>query len=251
MKKSENIVPAVEKTIILLEYLGGETGVHGASQAELSAALDISTSSCYRILQSLQNANWVRRDSSGKYFIANGILKATESFVHQNFNFDKFQILIDRLTQVSGLSCKISVRCGYEQITVLRGESPQKISISSKVGSHFPLIEGSVGAALLSKDSREDIMKIAALCNEDLAEKNSPELIFEQVKKVKDKGCYLSLNGENRWNVCAFSMPIHNSCGDVIAALTMLGWPESFSDEALLELKKLMLERIDFIENNL
>ena len=54
---AENTIPAVEKAVAVLTRLGESEG--GLTQAELAAALDIAPSSCYRILQTLLEADWV------------------------------------------------------------------------------------------------------------------------------------------------------------------------------------------------
>ena len=48
---ADAIIPAVDKAVAILRYLGGRQG--GASQAELSEALSITSTTCYRILQTL------------------------------------------------------------------------------------------------------------------------------------------------------------------------------------------------------
>jgi len=50
----QNTNPAVEKALEILTRLGQSNG--GATQAELARELDISPSTCYRILQTLWKA---------------------------------------------------------------------------------------------------------------------------------------------------------------------------------------------------
>ena len=60
-----NNIPAVEKTLALLELLSSEE--KGLTQAQLKEKLHISMSTCYRILQTLLAKEWVRKDENSVY----------------------------------------------------------------------------------------------------------------------------------------------------------------------------------------
>ena len=74
--------------------------------------------------------------------------------------FDSAQPVLEELARRTRLACKLSIRQWNEQLSVLRAESPEPFSVSGKNGSRFPVIEGSVGAALLFGESEETIRKI-------------------------------------------------------------------------------------------
>ena len=52
---AENIIPAVEKAVAILNRLGELP--KGATQSELATSLNIAPSTCYRILQTLLAAD--------------------------------------------------------------------------------------------------------------------------------------------------------------------------------------------------
>lgn len=248
MKELANTIPAVSKTIAILEYLGSDKSNSGITQLELAKELKISPSSCYRILQSLQAANWICRNNQGRYTISNGIFKAVQNILDQNSRFEKYQTVINKLAQLCELSCKLSIRRGYQQVTILRGESPNEISVSGKIGASFPLIEGSVGAVLLANETIDNIKEIINVSKEDIAEKNNPNLLFERIKYFRKHGYTLTLEHENRWRICAMSLPLLDNANNIIASITLLGLKDDFAENKLEKLKNIVMEQIKNIK---
>ena len=141
---NEHIIPAVEKAVALLEHLGRSD--RGATQAELARELDISGSTCYRIIQTLQKHDWLRKLPGNRYDLSGGMLTAAMKLVDAAARFEQCQPLLEELARQTGLSAKLSIRQGTDQLTVLRAEGPGPVSVTGKVGARVPVIEGSVGA---------------------------------------------------------------------------------------------------------
>ncbi len=214
-----NKIPAVEKTILLLELLSKRDC--GASQAEIQKSLNISMSTTYRILQTLLTHKWVGKNALGIYTLDNGLLPLLYPFQNRLDMLERAQGIIDDLAEKYEIACKISIRRGFEQVTLLRAEPHGPITLTGQIGSSFPLTEGSVGAALLVASTDEEIMEIAAQCDASIPENQTPELILSAVKNVKRLGYALNLR-KNRWNITAMSMPIYDENGSVIAAITLI-----------------------------
>ncbi|HEX2949505.1 MAG TPA: IclR family transcriptional regulator [Armatimonadota bacterium] len=228
--KKEHIIPSIEKTIALLEYLGKLQG--GASQGELVAELDITASTCYRILQTLQKHDWVRQQPGNKYDLANGMMPMLMKLSDFSARFALAQPALERLANRAGLSCKLSIRQGHEQVTILRAESPQPMTVSGKIGSRFPLIEGSVGAALLYAETPDMIADQIAVCTESIAEITDPQIVLSRIRDIHQQGYCLNIK-YNRWKVEAMSSPVIDDDGRVIAAITLLGFQDDFRSDKL------------------
>lgn len=213
-----NIIPAVERAVALLDYLS--TQKDGATQAQLQKALGLSMSSTYRILQTLGAAHWVRKDEDGRYLLGSGLLPLLNRIHGGRGLLDHLQPLIDRLAHHHHLTCKISVRRGGEQVTLLRTESDAPVTLTGRVGARFPVTEGSVGAALLSRETEECLHLLLEASPSNLPEKRNPALLFEGIRAVRSKG--YAVNKNNRWKVTALSAPIHHPDGTVLAALTFV-----------------------------
>ncbi len=225
---NNNTIPAVEKAVAILNRLGELP--KGATQSELAAALDIAPSTCYRILQTLQAADYVRKNSPTRYDLSAGIERAVRKLTNLALRFEAAQPCLEALAENTGLCAKLSIRQGFDQIPILRAESPRIMSVSGKIGVRFPIIEGSVGAALLSGAAEEEIRALAAQCQVEVRERNHPELILDGVAAIRRRGYCLNA-GRNRWKIDAMSVPVRDRDGDVAAAVTLLGYDDDFAGE--------------------
>ncbi len=226
-----NTIPAVEKAVAVLNLLGGSD--RGLTQAELAAELELSLSTCYRILQTLLAAGWIRKRSGKRYDLAGGILTAAMKLVDRAAQFREAQPILEILARETGLCAKLSIRQGGDQIPILRAESPRSMAVSSRLGCRFPIIEGSVGAALLCRTPETEIRRLAASCTDDVMEKRNPEEIFARIAALRARG-YCFNAGRNRWKVDAMSMPVLDGGGNVAAAVTLLGYGDDFHEREIV-----------------
>lgn len=107
-----NKIPAVEKTIALLELLAKLP--EGATQAELKKELGISMSTAYRILQTLLKHKWIRKNADTKYSLDNGLLPLLYPFRNSMELLEHAQKVIDRVSAENEMACKLSIRRGTE-----------------------------------------------------------------------------------------------------------------------------------------
>ncbi len=240
-----NLIPAVDKAFALIEHLGRNPG--GSSQAELSAKLGISASTCYRILQTMLRHDFVRKIPGGRFDLSSGLLSAAQRLFDDARRFERVQPLLDDLAAKTSFSCKLSIRQGFEQVSILRAESPSAVSVSGKIGARFPLIEGSVGAALICDDP-DDLERLAKSCKEPLEEAANPALVEERVAQIKSRGYALNAR-PNRWNIEAMSVPVRDASRSVVAALTLIGFQDEFKD--LPALSKALLETASAISKTI
>lgn len=245
--KNENIIPAVDKALKMIGYLAEEA--RPAVQTELCKAADVTATTGYRIVQTLIRHDWVRKTQDGRYTLSLGMLDIWLKSSGLSFFFEQFQPILENLAKKTRLSCKLSIRSGNNQISVLRAESPDPFSISGKIRAKFPVVEGSVGAALLCKEPEDEIRALCAGCREDIEEKNKPELVLSRISEWKKKGFTFSA-GKSRWHIEAMSVPViwknHAS-----AALTLLGNTEDFKKENMKKLCEALAEAKKQIESQI
>jgi DNA-binding IclR family transcriptional regulator len=221
-----NNIPAVERTVALLNYLS--EAPNGASQLQLKKELGISMSSAYRILQTLLEQHWVRKNSDGVYQLGNGLLPLFSSLYGGMRLMEDLQMILKRTALQNEMACKISVRRGGEQVTLLRAEADMPVSLTGRTGSRFPIVEGSVGAALLCGESEENLHRLLEDCSAEVPEKKDPDILFANLRSVHESG--YAVNTNNRWRITALSAPILNDDGTVFGALTFI-LPELSSKE--------------------
>ena len=225
----DNTIPAVEKALKLLEMLGHSA--YPLSKQEMESALEIAPTTCYRILCTLKKNGWVRKTGTNTWTAGSALPNAARNMLERENRFARLQPEIDQLSRETGLSSKLSIRREDRQCTFLRGESSRAVQVNSKAGAEFPLIEGSVGAALLAGETPESIRQLVRECRESIPEKEDPGLLPERIRRLRKDGFCLNLH--SRWNVNALSMPVRDADGRIAAALTLLGWEDDFSKDRL------------------
>ena len=246
--KNDNTIPAVDKTLKIVEYLASEQ--HAATQMELSKAADVTATTGYRIVQTLLKHDWIRKTHDNRYTLSLAMFDIWMKSSGQTVFFEQFQPILDGLAEKVHLSCKLSIRGGNEQISILRADSPEPFSISGKTGARFPLIEGSVGAALLALDPEENIRTLCGECHADIREKDNSALVFSRIREWKKKG-YVFNRGTNRWRVDAMSVPVIRKGTHVVAALTLIGVPGDFTEKNMEKRAKSLIEAANQIESQI
>jgi len=232
----ENTIPAVEKTVRLLEHLTANPA--GATQAELSQILGISGATCYRIIQSLLKYGWMKK-TGNRFELGQGLLPLARRVYQAQEWQELIKPLLTALAETTRLSVKLSMRQGAsEYVTVFRAESPQPMAVTGRIGATFPVIEGSVGGALLSQCGEAELRRLIAAAPDTLLEKQEPQLLQGRIQECREKG-YCTSNGRNRWGIEVISAPLSGGQG-VLAAISLLGLAADFT--AMPELAKSLLQ---------
>ncbi|MPN29734.1 HTH-type transcriptional regulator KipR [bioreactor metagenome] len=174
----------------------------------------------------------MRKAGGTRYDLSFGMLGAVRKLTDRNACYEAMTPVLEELAAATGLCCKLSVRQGEFQIPILRAESPRPMAVSGKVGVRFPVAEGSVGAALLAESPAAELERLGRLCAEATGCGDAAELLRDGAAAIRKNG-YCFNRGRNRWRIDAMSVPLRDAEHRVVAALTLLGYDEDFSDERL------------------
>ena len=182
--------------------------------------------------------SWVEKGPGGHYELSFGVLPVLFKLQKHSYGLGHAQEILNGLSNETGLSCKLSIRQGNEQLTLIRAEAPGPFAVTGKIGARFPLIEGSVGAALAAQYTDQEIQELLDLCpQDDLPEKKDPKILWDAVGQVRKNGVAVNLQ-QNRWHICAMSSPVQLPGGETAAALTLIGFEKDFSQPKRSRLKK-------------
>lgn len=218
-----NTIPAVDKTVRFLLALAERPH----TQSELSEKLGTAMSTAYRILTTLQEHDWVRKDGT-VYSLSRGLMPLIRGCDSEMDFLERARKQADMVSQKHGIACKISIRRGDQQQTWHRVEPPGPVALTGIAGSLFPIFEGSVGAALLADESEKVIRELIEASTAPLPETEDPELVFVRIREIRTRGTVLNSN-KNRWGIAAMSIPLRGRRGRVSAALTLIGARSDFA----------------------
>ena len=230
-------IPVLEKTIRLLETLAGENPYQ--SMTQLAKAHGISNTTCFRILKTLETANWVQHSHKGGYVLATGLLPLVHPLLKYQRLLEVTDPVMRQLSQEAGLAVKLTVRSGSEAVTIARVEAPRGIGVSGRVGARFGLVIGSSGACLLADATVEELTRLIERAPPEAWTHQGLESFRLRIKDVQSKGYCADLGGYHP-QVHAVSAPIGNAKTQVLGALTVLGLPSDFAGKATPRLGQLV-----------
>lgn len=234
-----NTIPILEKTVAVVNALASSP--EGASAKSLSLGLNIPPATCYRILRTLGNHNWIRADGDGQYRIAFGLAALSRAYSGTEQILRRLASPLRALSEATGLSAKITLREGDQAVTAMRVESRHPNAITSKVGSKMHLAQaGAAGTVLLSALAAEEIGAILRTAPPECWSKGSEALFRKDILRVRKEGISRAL-GKYHPSIHAISVPLAFPSGQT-AALAVFGWPEDFAGAKKAAIEKQLKE---------
>lgn len=129
-----------------LEHLAGRPG--GLTQAELGRLLAVNRSTAYRLLATLEESGYVRRDQDSRYRLTLKVLRlADKSLGGLGLRHEAAPVL-RRLSQETALSTHLAVPAGGEVIYVDGVAGPGLVTVNAGLGAAAPVHCTATGKAL-------------------------------------------------------------------------------------------------------
>src|SRR5215217_8095488 len=101
-------IPSLHKSIGVIQAIAD--GLSPATVRGISAALSIPSATCYRIVRTYLQHNWLREDENGGYRIAYGLARLTRSYSEIERKLALLENPLRELANSAGLSAKITLR---------------------------------------------------------------------------------------------------------------------------------------------
>ncbi|MBU2602716.1 MAG: IclR family transcriptional regulator [Actinobacteria bacterium] len=154
-------VPAVDQAIKVLHFLAGDP--RGQSTlTEICSGVGIYKSKGKAILNTLRSANLVTKNDHDKtYALGSGLLLLSRALLDQSDLTRAAAPFLEELAVVPGTLAFMTLIRDSQQYVVARSGSPGGISVSIRVGYHYPLTWGSMGKAIvafLPEAEREELL---------------------------------------------------------------------------------------------
>lgn len=203
---------------------------------EMARMSGLPSSTAGRIMASLKELGLLVQDpETNKYALAGKVLAWAEVY---SVTVDVRRLAIPfiyDLQRKTGETISLYILEGTERVCVERLESEQNVRVVARVGRYIPLHAGSAGKlflAYLPEDKREEI-----LANKDREAITpytitDPDELREQSESIRQQGYSVS-HGEWTIDASGVAVPIFNSRGQMVAALTVSGPTQRFFPENL------------------
>lgn len=238
-------VPAVEKTVRILQILAGASS-RGMGVSDISAALSYSKGTVYSILQTLLVNHIVEKNlSTNKYSLGLGLIQLAESYNHRSLLISCFM----EIGQEMSAHCKENINLSYLRngyncsIASIPSVNQHILRVELPVGELIPAISSSSGKVLLSSMADSEIRRIFENQYYPYTEStiSSADEFIEIIHQVRENG-YAVNNAEYGPGVCSVSAPVFDSSRSIIAAMNIVIPQVRFTPEVRSELIALVIE---------
>ncbi len=218
------IVPAVEKAILILQLLGSNS--EGLTVSQISQQLSISKSTVFTILATLKEYRMVERtEGSGVYYLGIELFTLGSLVIERlDIRATALPILKD-LAQQTGFTTHLGIIDEGEVVYIEKIEGRGPIQISSAVGRRMNTHCTSLGKAILSHLSEEELL--SHLGEQQLSQRTpntmtSVQLLREDLSRTRERG-YSFDDEENEVGIRCLGAPVFNHRGQVVYAVSISG----------------------------
>lgn len=205
------------------------------STGELAEVLGLHRSIVYRLLATLERRGFLTQaDQRGRFRLG---LRLVELGNVVLANLDLRQVArpsMARLVRETGESAFLTVVSGDESVCVDKIESSQAIRVTLTIGGRYPLHAGASNKILLAHLPLETIDELIAKGLEAITPHTitDPVGLKEDLANIRQQGWAYSV-GELTPGVAAVAVPLWDSNGSLVAALSIAGLASQFSEDRL------------------
>ena len=214
-------VQSLDRAFNILELLSQET--RGIAVTEIGRRLDLHKSTVHRLLSSLRSRGYVEKDiQSGNYKLGLGFVELASLHLNGLELKTEARPFLHQLTQMTGQTSFLAIKDGAEVVYIDKAETFDSLRHYSIIGKRLPLHASSLGKAMLSGCSDEEIARIYP--DQDLkilTKKTIPTLdaLIAEMRQIRDRG-WATDDEENEMGTHCVGAPVFDYRGGVIAAVS-------------------------------
>jgi DNA-binding IclR family transcriptional regulator len=216
-------IPVIDRMMEVLGQLERRDG--GATIRDLVVALRLPRTTIYRILNTLQLHDMVRRDEGGAYQLGSRLLGLASHVAAGAGDIDLAAIAapyLERLSAALGEGSKLTVLDGDSTLVIATAAGRREYALSVTPGQRLPSHAGAAGKLLLAYlDGPALEAELARpLAAYTLRTLTDPKRLRSELARIRRLG-WSQDKGEGLASVLAFAAPIFDSRGHMVAALSM------------------------------
>ncbi|MBV1868900.1 MAG: helix-turn-helix domain-containing protein [Marinosulfonomonas sp.] len=228
-------VRAIERGLAILDAVARNTN---SSAAQISAYSGVPRTTVYRILETLENLGYVRRNDEGRIFYLTSKIRMLASNVDSasqlgEIAFPIMEELVQDVLWPSSLT--IIDHDAMRIVETTHHLSPYSVHRNA-VGTRIPLLTTALGRAYLCFCGEAErlalLENVRGLYDVPTMSRHLERLLHLQ--QTTRKNGYASSNGETDPRFASFALPIRKS-GNVIASMNMIFFRKTMKLEAALE----------------
>jgi DNA-binding IclR family transcriptional regulator len=221
-KAEKNRIPVIDRMLDMLELI--ERRAQGASIRELSAELSVPRSTVYRVLNTLESRQMVRRGQGGAYVLGPRLINLAAN-VTDTEGTQLAQLAanhLERLAMRTGQSTKFTIVYGEMALVVACAQGTSDFALTVRPGQTVPLHAGAASKILLAnldEADRERILSkpLIVFTSDTITDR---KVMAAELRKAREAN-WATDHSEHCDGVHAIAAPVFNSKNRVIAAISI------------------------------
>ncbi|SMF34958.1 transcriptional regulator, IclR family [Priestia filamentosa] len=218
--KEKYWVPAIERAHKVLEEISEHP--KKLRLIDLSKKLEISKSSLYSLLNTLEILGWITKEEGDTYSLGHSLGALSAGYFHQ---FDILQSFYKEASS-SVLSINEHIQLGIlkegDVVYLGKMEGDSRVRLVTDPGMRFPAYASAIGKIQLIQYSKEQLKQIYA--SHKLEKKTSNTItnideLYDNVQRAKQRG-YATENEESAIGFHCVAAPIYNFENKIIAGVS-------------------------------
>jgi DNA-binding IclR family transcriptional regulator len=216
-------IPVIDRMVEVLFLL--ERQPNGATIRDLVQQLKLPRTTVYRILNTLQLHDIVRRSSDGTYRLGSRLLTLAARAVTESTDYDLAALSLPHLRRLAletGEGCKVSVLDGNEVLVIAAVEGKREYALTVVPGQRLPLHAGAASKVLLANLPEDELVRRLAVPLVRYTPKTltDPKKLRGELARIRHDG-WSHDSGEYATSINAFAAQIPDRTGRIIGAVSV------------------------------
>lgn len=238
----KNTVQSLIRAVDILDLISSQK--KGISVTEIANQLELHKSTAYRILQTLEYKNYVKKDEHKRYKVGKRVIEIGNQALNNIDLRQEMRPFLQKLGEITKETVHLGILDDFKVFYIDKVETSHTIRMYSSIGKGGPLYCTGIGKALLAFSDQKYIdrfLKEVEFVNyTDNTITNKKDLISE-LEKIKKRG-YATDNMEHEDNIRCVASPIFDYSGKLIAAVSISAPAQRMTMERITELSKLLVD---------
>jgi DNA-binding IclR family transcriptional regulator len=216
-------VPVIDKMMDILVQL--ERRDNGVTIRELVTQLKLPRTTIYRVLNTLQIHDMVRRDDAGAYYLGRRLLGFAAHVSTGRHDFDLAAVslpYLENLADELGEGVKLSVIDDAGILVVAAVQGRKEFALSVAPGQRMPIHAGAASKILLAYLPEDRLTEWLSKPLVGYTSKSitDPKRLATELTRIKRLG-WAQDKGENAPSIQAYAAPVFARDGEMIAAVSV------------------------------
>ena len=244
-EKRKYLVPAVDTSFSILKFLS--SAQHRESTVtEIANALSINVSTCYRILQALEELSVVHYSRRTKQYTLGSYLVILGERAKEYMSYIRIcRPYLEEVARASGLTTALIQRIRLSKLAYIDKVDGRDFSVNITLGKRFDVADGSFGMCFVANMDEDDRMRYldanSVFIHKSDEQKSEYRLAIDQVKQ---RGFAITY-GDFASGIFGLSAPIFNDEGDAILTISSFGATASVERAQLEPIAQLVKSAAD------